>query len=80
MQTIRDVYASRNRGPWSMPAWLEKIAGVREKTITGSRQCEAFPHNLNRDTDFYLNDDCITYYCPQSGMFTVNIRIRQIVS
>lgn len=71
MKTIQHVYTRRNRGPWSIPAPLAANIGHRERAVLESRTCEAFPHRLNRDCDFYLSDDCTTYYCPEAGQFTV---------
>jgi len=71
MKTINDVYVTRNRGPWNVPKSLQSVIGVRESRILNSTTCEVFPHKLNKDCDFYLSDDCTTYYCPASGMFTI---------
>lgn len=80
MKTLAEVYSPRNRGPWSLPQWLQALAGERETRIMGSRQCEAFPHHLNRDCDFYVSDGCITYYCPVHGAFTVDVKNSTIIS
>lgn len=70
MKSIQEVYTRRNRGPWSIPIPLASIIGHRERIVLESRTCEVFPHKLNRDCDFYLSDECITYYCPINGQFT----------
>jgi hypothetical protein len=68
---IKDIYVPRNRGPWHIPDGLNQVLGNRERRVMNSRTCEAFPHRLNRDLEEYIGDDCITYYCPHEGEFTL---------
>ena len=72
-KTLADIYTGRGRGPWSLPSGptLSGVLGTRERMVLNSRTCEAFPHRLNRDCEFYLADDCTTYYCPTNGQFTI---------
>jgi Zn-finger protein len=79
MKSIAEIYTRRNRGPWSIPPRLETELGHRERSILASRTCEAFPHHLNRDTDFYTGDKCITYYCPTLGAFTLDTGTGKII-
>lgn len=74
MKSIEDIYVNRDRGPWTMPTWLDEIAGDRERTILAQRDTESYPHRFNKDTDFYMGDDCITYYNPTHGSFTIRFR------
>lgn len=77
MKTYKDVY-SRKRGPFSIPSWM--YVGNRERAILSSKLCSDFPHKLNKDCDFYLSDDCISYYCPENGSFVVSLKTRTIVN
>lgn len=79
MKSIKEVYICRNRGPWIAPAWLEEKAGSREMNIINSRQCEAFQHKMNKDCDFYVSDNCITYYCPTNGEFVIDYVKKSII-
>lgn len=71
MKTLADIYTRQNRGPWLVPRWMLPLMGNRELAIMHSRTTDMFPHRLNRDCDFYLSDDCTTWYCPDNGSFTV---------
>lgn len=80
LTTLQDVYTPRNRGPFSVPPWAEALFGNRERAILAARDCDEFPHRSNRDTDFYINDDCITYYAPSIGMScVVDVKHRKVI-
>ena len=77
MKSYKQVY-SRKRGPFSQPSWME--LGIREKVILDSKLCCDFPHKLNKDCEFYLSDDCISYYCPLNGSFVVCLKTKKVVN
>lgn len=70
----------RPRGPFNQPDWLIRRAGTREIAVLLSDDCCNFPHKLNKDCDFYISDDCITYSSPTIGSFTINATTREIVN
>lgn len=76
IKSYRDVY-SRGLGAYSM---VLKDLGEREKSILKSKDCCHFMHKMNRDCDFYLSDDCISYYSPSKGSFVLNMKTREIVN
>lgn len=78
MKTIQDVY-SRQLGAYIVNGDLKTLISYREKSILQSKDCCHFPHKLNRDCDFYISDDCISYYSPIMGMFTYDNKLKIIV-
>ncbi len=78
MKTVKDIY-SRGRGPFAV-GFASGILGARELAILESPDCSDFPHRLNRDCDFYINDHCIEYYSPSQGQFTYNWTSRLIIA
>lgn len=78
--SLQDVYRPSRRGPWSVSARLNSVLGTRERSILASRTCEAFYHNRCRDCDFYVADNCITYYCPDNGSFTLEVSSHKVIN
>lgn len=79
MKTIQDVY-SRGLGGYAINGALVELISHREKSILDSKDCCHFPHNLNRDCDFYISDSCISYYSPTMGFFTYDNKLKMIVN
>lgn len=75
-KSYEDVYTS-GRGSYSLN--LMHI-GYREIAILKSKDCCHFMHKGNRDCDFYLSDDCISYYSPSKGSFVFNFKTKEIVN
>lgn len=75
--TYADIY-SRGSGPYTIPP--DMPCANREKDILNSADCCTFPHKLNKDCDFYISDDCISYYSPTQGSFVFDTKSRKIVN
>lgn len=72
----KDIY-HRQLGPYTVPSDVK--FGVRELVILNSRDTCSFPHHCNQDCDFYISDDCISYYSPTEGSFVLDTKSRKIV-
>jgi hypothetical protein len=79
MKTLQQIH-SRGLGPYSIPLWLDALVGVHERGVLASRDACHYQHNLNKDCDFFVSDDCVTYYSPTAGHFTIDTKARKIVA
>ncbi|MEG2707330.1 MAG: hypothetical protein RR959_08315 [Erysipelotrichaceae bacterium] len=77
MKSYDDIYV---KGCGSYSTKYMPMLGNREKLILKAKDCCHFYHKGNKDCDFYLNNDCISYYSPSEGSFVYNFITKTIVN